>query len=291
MPDIAGPPNRQTSSCPLRRLSSAELLTRQGQIRQFIASARTYYPLAARNLEWWLNQAGARRDVLLSEFDFRNPDCGLPRFLMDTHRKVIALGSRSGVAGVPAGALGIEGRLRLPASDPNSLQSGRNQTLDWEDSVRADFLADTASYTAPVPELDLSIALGGYTVHSRVTVRAQPSVEQRQLIEVVSWQVQVCDYYNWIVAPKMIPHVKIPVCISAEAPIPIPAGVSIPTVPPDAGRVVTAFGYTVVFFKDQWLAEVEAAGGARPFDLYSEVFDAPADVRANFEAVNGMIRI
>jgi hypothetical protein len=141
MPDIAGPPNRTTSTCPLRRLTPAELATRKGYIQQFIASAQTTYPFATRNLGWWINYAGARRDVPLSEFDFSNAACGLPQFLLDKHRPVIALGSNantiSGIKGVPAGALGLEGRLRLPPSDPNSLQPGRNQTLDWEDSLRA----------------------------------------------------------------------------------------------------------------------------------------------------------
>ena len=195
---------------------------------------------------------------------------------------------------MPAGALGIEGRLRLPPSDPNSLQPGRDQTLDWEDSVRAKIVqgASAAIFGAtPTPELDLSIALGGYTVHSRVTVRAQPPVEQRQLIEVVSWQVQICDYYNWIVAQQLDPKTNALVCKSAQALIPIPPGVSIPKVPEDAGYSVTWLGRTVVYFNDQWMAEIEAAGGARPFDLYSEVFGAPTEVQANFEAVNGKIRI
>jgi hypothetical protein len=39
------------------------------------------------------------------------------------------------------------------------------------------------------------------------------------------------------------------------------------------------------------MAEIEAAGGARPFDLYSEVFGAPTEVQVKFEAVNGKIRI
>jgi hypothetical protein len=287
MADIAGPPNKRTSVCSVGRLSAAELRVRQDEIRTAITKARATYPLAASNLEWWLNASGKRRDVPLSEFDFRTTDCGLPRFLVDTHRRVIALGHRSGVAGVPAGALGIEGRLRLPASNRNSLQPGRDQTLDWQDSVKARMVvASLAGYTATLaPERDLSIALGGYTVHSRVTVRAQPRAGTRQLIEVVSWQVQVCDYYNWIVGTQM------KVCTSAKAPIPIPAGVPIPPLPKGAGTVEKVFGETVVYFNDQWMAEVEAAGGARPFELYSEVFDAPADVRANFEAVNGMIRI
>jgi hypothetical protein len=230
--------------------------------------------------------------VRRSDFDFGRADCGLPRFLLNTHRRVIALGVRSGIRGVPAGALGIEGRLRLPASDANSLQAGRDVTLDWEDSVKARMIDPTSSdirATAP-PEPDLSIALGGYTVHSRVTVRAQPptqaGAEQRQVIQVVSWLVQVCDYYNWIATAKVKK-----ICLSAQAPIPIPPGVAIPPVPNGAGTIGTVFGETVVYFNDQWMAEVEHAGGARAFELYSEVFDAPESVRGNFEAVNGVIQI
>jgi len=287
MPDIAGAPNRRASKCPVGRLSAAELGARQGAIRNAITKARPTYPLAASNLEWWLNASGKRRDIPLSEFDFRKTECGLSRHLVGVHRHVIAAGSRSGIKGVPAGALGIQGRLLLPASDRNSLQPGRDQTLDWEDSAKARMVvrveADIAG--APAAERDLSIALGGYTVHSRVTVRAQPRVGTKQSIEVVSWQVQVCDYYNWIVSTKM------KVCTSAQAPIPIPDGVPIPPVPEGAGSVGKLLNQTVVYFNDQWMAEVEFAGGARPFELYSEVFDAPADVRANFEAVNGMVRI
>jgi hypothetical protein len=190
---------------------------------------------------------------------------------------------------VPAGALGIEGRLRLPASDPKSLQPGRDQILDWEDSVRAKgYVATPESYEiSPAPERDLGIALGGYTVHSRVTLRTQTPVEtgQKQSIEVVSWQVQVCDYYNWIVSRKA------GICVGAQAPIFIPPGIDVPPIPEGAGSVSTFKGSKVVITNDLWFAEVEAAGGARPFELYSEVFDAPADVRANFEAVNGTVQI
>ena len=288
MSDIANRPNRRSSSCPMNPLTAAELQTRQSSIRTAATQARATYPLAASNLEWWLDRNGARRDVPLLEFDFSRSDCGLPAHLTNTHRRVIALGHQSGVVGVPAASLGLQGRLRLPSTDPRSLQPGVTQVLDWEDSIRAKMVEPTtAGFTPTAPlQRDLSIGLGGYTIHSRVEVRAQaPSAAGTQVIEIVSWRVQVCDYYNWIVSTRA------GICVSAQAPIPIPQGIPVPPVPEGAGQVRTLMGETVVLFNDQWMAEVEHAGGAHPYEIYSEVFDAPASVRTNFEVVNGSIRV
>src|SRR5262249_2394888 len=261
--DIAGHPNPRTSDCEPGVISAQELQGRVKQIREAIKGARATYPLAAKNLEWWLDGKGKRRNVPLAEFDFFAPDCGLPRHLKETHRKVIALGFESGIDGVKPSALGIQGRLRLPASDPRSLQPGRTQTLDWEDSVKARMLSDYK--VAPAAELDLSIALGGYTVHSRVIVRVRSQMgtdhvstssvatssvatssaatssvatssvaasSGRQLIEVLSWKVQVCDFYNWIIGKDLMGD-----CKTAAAPILVPPGVAIPPVPKGAGTV------------------------------------------------------
>jgi hypothetical protein len=289
--DIATLPPAGRRTCPLSRLAPADLTRRQGEIRTAIARARSAYPLAAANLQHWLNSSGARRDVLLSEFNFLSNDSGLPQFLRSKHRPVIARGHQTGFDDVPAGALGIEGRLRLPRSNPQSLIPGQELALDWQDSVRADMRRRDSRgrpTTAPSLERDLSIALGGYIVHSRVTVRAQPAIRTsagtRQVIEVVSWKVQICDRYDWIVGSVLGQ------CISAEAPILIPSGIAVPPVPQGAGEVRRYFGHTVIMFNDQWMAEVEHSGGARAYVIYSEVFDAPAHVRAEFESINGTVR-
>jgi hypothetical protein len=276
--DIATLPPASSTTCPLARLNTAELARRQSAIQRAIDRARSTYPLAAENLQRWLNNPGARRDIRLSEFNFLDNDSGLPGFLLRTHRPVIARG--------------LERRLALPGTDATSLHPpGREQVLDWQDSVRANMWRPDrlrGAVAAPSLERDLSIALGGYTVHSRVRARARPGVRTsggvRQVVEVVSWKVQICDRFDWIVGSRSGQ------CISAAAPIVIPPGVRVPPVPQGAGTVTTLLGQTVVVFNDQWMHEVEYSGGARSYDIFSEVFDAPAGVRAAFESINGTIR-
>ena len=79
-------------------LTPTDLRARQNEILAAITKARPTYPLAASNLEWWLKASGKRRDIPLSEFDFRAADYGLSRFLLNTHRRVIALGAKSGIS-------------------------------------------------------------------------------------------------------------------------------------------------------------------------------------------------
>ncbi len=291
MPDIAtlSPASRP---CPLPRLVPAELTRRRTAIQTSIRGARGPYPLAAANLQHWLDRSGRRRNISLATFNFLSADCGLPQFLLRKHRPVIARGHAAGFDDVPGSAMGIEGRLRLPATDRRSLRTtGREQVLDWQDSVRANMWRVDAQGTraaAPGLERDLSIALGGYTVHSRVTVRSQPATRTggttRQVIEVVSWQVQICDRYDWTVGSRF------GLCVSAQAIIPIPSGVALPPIPSGAGTVRSAFGQRVIFFNDRWMAEVEGSGGGRQYVIFSAIFDAPTRVRANFQAIDGTIR-
>jgi hypothetical protein len=101
----------------------------------------------------------------------------------------------------------------------------------------------------------------------------------------MSWKVQVCDRYDWIVA------LHLGGCISGIAPIAIPPDVELPPIPRGAGTLTTEQDETIVYFNDKWMAEVELSGGAQAYEIFSNVFDAPANVRANFEAVNGTIRL
>ncbi len=92
--------------------------------------------------------------------------------------------------------------------------------------------------------------------------------------KVVSWKVQICDRYDWINGARAI------------IPIPPEHDVSDLPLPRDAVSVrenIFNTGYSVAYLKDQYLAEVERTGGAKGFNIYSEVFEAPASVKQPFK--------
>jgi hypothetical protein len=235
-------------------LPDPEVTRRRQQVQEAINRSRPTYPLAAKNLQHWLDNTG--RNVTMPGSVFQKPDSGFPAFLESKHR--------------PAIEGGIRNRLALPASDPRSLQPpGVTRVLTWCDSMRA-------SPQAAGTERDLSIALGGFTVKSWVAVRARPTpsgtsgLRGRREVEVLSWRVQICDRYKWFTA--------------GVAPIPIPtAQLQQVPLPPDALQTMgSAGGITFIAVRDEWFKDLEASGGGRQYEVYSEVFDAPASIRSNF---------
>ena len=240
-----------TGRLPGTRLSPTELALRIGQVRRVIASSAATYPLASANLQHWLNNTGATRLIPLSEYNFANAGTGIPAYLLNVHRPII----RDGI------------RNRMSAAHPQSLlPPGTVRVIEWMDSLRAQLFTRsglTITPTAPL-ERDLAIALGGFTVKSVVAVRAR----DMHTVEVMSWRVQVCDRYDWI--------------LGGQALIMIPPGIALPPIPQGAGSVTTFFGHTVVRFNDQWMAEIEASGGARSYEIFSQEFAPPAAVTAVF---------
>jgi hypothetical protein len=242
------------------QLNPTELQRRRRAIQQAIIRSRATYPLSAANLQHWLDGSGNDRLIPQGEYDFTNPDSGVPRHLLQSHRQQIAEG--------------IERRLN--PTHPQSLQPpGTERLLTWQDSMRALPLRRGTLQPSPAMERDLSTALGGFTVSSRVRLRSLPPHGNRQDVEVLSWQVHICDRYDWIVG--------------AAAPILIPSSVALPPIPQGAGTVRSAFGMQLVTVNDVWMAEVEQSGGARAYNIFSDILNVPANVRQNFVAVNGNV--
>lgn len=242
------------------RLNPTELQQRRNAIHQAIIRSRSTYPLSAANLQHWLDGSGNDRLIPQGEYDFTNLDSGVPHHLLQSHRRQIAEG--------------IERRLNT--THPQSLQSlGTQRLLSWQDSMRALPIRRGTLLPSPPMERDLSTALGGFTVSSRVRLRSLQLRGNIQEVEVLSWQAHICDRYDWIVG--------------VAAPILIPSSVALPPIPQGAGTVSSAFGMQLVVLNDVWMAEVEQSGGARAYDIYSDIFNVPANVRQNFVAVNGNV--
>ena len=242
---------RSTATLSSTRLTPAELARRISEVRRVIASSSATYPLASANLQHWLDNTGATRVIPLSEYNFANIGSGIPAHLLNVHRQHISSGIRN----------------RMNAAHAQSLiPIGTVRNIEWMDSMRAQlFTRSGFTYTPTAPlERGLSIALGGFTVKSVVTVRATTL----HTVEVVNWRVQICDRYDWIVG--------------GQALIMIPPGIALPPIPQGAGTVINLFGNRIVRFNDRWMAEIEASGGARAYDIFSEEFAASMPVTAPF---------
>ncbi len=242
-------------------LSAAQVTSRRQQVQQAIDRARATYPVAAGNLQHWLDNTGSTR--ILPGSIFQAADSGVPAFL--------ERGQLSQEAHLDMFRDGIQ--RRLGAGDPESLlPTGTRRVLRYCNSMRA-------SPVGVGVEGDLSIALGGFTVKSWVTLSALlvsssiPLVTQYQ-VRVESWRVQVCDRYDWIAGA--LAQMPIPLADSSLEDIPFP---------PDAVQITPAPvpGYSTVRLRDNWFRELEAAGGGRQYGVYSEIFDAPASLRAILE--------
>jgi hypothetical protein len=84
--------------------------------------------------------------------------------------------------------------------------------------------------------------------------------------------VQICDRYDWF--KKGLANIPIPIPEAELRRVPAP---------PDALQVVGSVGnITFIMVKDEWFGDLEASGGGKQYDIYSELFDAPASVRGPF---------
>lgn len=276
MPDLHTLPARSAGRR-VPEITAAEAERRAGQVRAAAARAGASFPFAASQMTHWIGNTGDRRDIALSDFDFTDPTCGLPAVLRDHTWKQFAVGSRYDS---DLGGGGVEARLGLPESNANSLsRPGSRVTMRVVDSHRARPAGrhGTEYRASPQMEQDLSIAMGGYTIACEMTVESGERRGRTQSVRIVSWKVQVMDRYDWIAG--------------APALVPVPPGTSIDTIPDEAGERFTAFGYTFLRTNDTWFQQIEQAGRAHWFDVYSEVFEAPANLRRTFVATDGRVNI
>lgn len=242
-------------------LSPAEVTTRRRQVQLAIDRSRATYPIAAGNLQHWLDGTGSTR--ILAGSIFQATDSGVPGFLES--------GQLSQYGHLEKFQEGVSRRLN--ASDPESLLPvGTVRVLRYCNSMRA--FPTTGAIGA-----DLSIALGGFTVKSWATLRARqvtsslPLVTQYQ-VTVESWRVQVCDRYDWIA--NAVAEMPMPVADAELGEMPFPAeAVQVTSIP--------GTGHSTVRLRDDWFRQLEASGGGRQYALYSEIFDAPANLRATLE--------
>jgi hypothetical protein len=266
------------------------------------------------------------RRISSSEFNFSKNDAVIWH-LEQVHRKRIAGGPGSGHEVVDDSRQitskrdyyhGIHDRLQLPQrfdTDPNlqPLQPwGVERTITFSDSTRAQHIYQ-GQPTKP-DEQDLAIALGGFTVASEVKVRAKkPRIENGETIqevEVVSWKVQVCDSYDWnfqasaVMPPGVISKLQkyrktlAPIAEALGLPFAKELqqdGLRLPPefakdlkIPDGLGSLeVSDDGSVILQINDNYMREVEAAGGAQKFQVFSEVFDAPKSVPKDFVFKDG----
>jgi hypothetical protein len=273
---------RQTNPCipkesePLpgvTTLPAEELANRRKQIQEAINQGKADYPIASDNIQHWLDNSGTDKILPLASVNFASEDSGVPQHLNDVHRLRIAKEDKDG------NIQGITRRLN-PGDTESLYPPGTERTLKWIDSMRAKAFKSTLGgiVRSPQLELDLAVALGGFTVYSEVRIRAlDPSPDQQiKEVEVLSWKVQVCDIYDWIK--------------DARANIIIPPGMDVPKVIPEDSidRIDEVMGFKYVRVNDNWFAQVQKSGGAKTYKLFSEIFEAPANVKRNFSVSNGV---
>lgn len=271
---------RQKEMCSLpaevisgEKLSQAELTKRRGDIQKAIDGTKGIYPLAAENLQHWLDGTGAERRLSLTDADFTSEDSGVPRYLREVHRSRIAGKNKEGT---------IQGiTLRLDRAHPETLYPKGNEqvyperVLKWQEAMVPEL--ERNNVTNPRLEVELSFALGGFTVASEVRVRAKnpsPGTIIKE-VEVLSWRVQICDNYNFRTD-------------TSRAIIAIPIGIEVPPLPEGAGMKIGEFGgYQMFLAPDSYYNAVEASGGAKQYRIFSDIFDAPESVCGSFKVVDG----
>lgn len=244
-------------------LTPAEVTRRRDQVRRAARRARSRFPIAAANLEHWVDGGGATRNLPGSIFQRANS--GVPYFLEN--------GQFSQYAHLEVMQEGIARRLRLPTTDPSSLLPvGTARLLVYCNSMRAN--PESGSTAA-----DLSIALGGFTVKSWVTLRARrvgtDGGDRSYQVTVESWRVQICDRYDWIAHGLATMPFPIPNSQLEGLPLP-PEAITVTPVPMTETSIVR--------MDDDWFRQLEANGGGQQFAIYSEIFDAPASLRSALES-------
>jgi hypothetical protein len=123
---------------------------------------RLGYTQAALNLEQWRDAKG---DRVMPASSFSSEQF-LRNHLRNKHRPRFIEGARK--------------RLQN-----GMLAPGKKVEMDWTDSVNAPLNSD------------LWFALGGFTVHSHVTVTVAPAGGNAATLRFVSWQTDISDTYNW----------------------------------------------------------------------------------------------
>jgi hypothetical protein len=253
------------------KLSQEELEDRRKKIQEAINGTKGIYPLAAANLQHWLDNSGTDRRLSLSDVNFASEDSGVPRYLRDVHRERIALKDKgNNIQGITR---------RLDRGHPETLYPAGEErvypkrVLRWQETMRPEL--EREGVRSPGLEVELSFALGGFTVSSEVTVRAKdpsPGTVIKE-VEVLSWSIQICDLYNFKTD-------------TSKAIIPVPIGIEVPPIPEGAGGKIGDFprlGYQLFTTSDSWYNDVEVSGGAKQYRIFSDIFDAPESVRASFK--------
>ena len=156
-------------------LPAEELANRRNQIQEAINQGKADYPIASDNIQHWLDNSGTDKLLPLASVNFASEDSGVPQHLNDIHRLRLAREDKDG---------NIQGiTKRLNPGDAESLYpAGTERTLKWVDSMRAKAFKMTLGgiVRSPHLELDLTVALGGFTVSSEVRIRAlDPSPDQQ----------------------------------------------------------------------------------------------------------------
>lgn len=132
------------------------------KVDRMIAWGRASYPLASANLRHWRGGSGTTR--VLKPDEFRS-ERFLNEHLIQRHRPRFITGATRRV-----------GTGELSPTKP--------ATMEWTDSVNAPYLTD------------LFFAMGGFTVHSVVTVEVALDGDRYRL-RFASWRTDVSDRYDW----------------------------------------------------------------------------------------------
>jgi hypothetical protein len=240
------PPTQSTTGT---LLSASEVATRRADIASAIARAKVTRPLAAANLQHWLDNTGS--ELVMSTKTFLDFNSSLSNLLSDTSTKF---------------EQGIKARLANPKHPQGSLlPEGTVRFLQFRDGVRP---AITGAGIAP----DLAIAVGAYLAHSVIWVKANPPTTSGGIfgigatktwkVDILRWCVQVMDCYDWN--------------FGAKTPIPVdPAQIQNFPLPP-AALTIRQFGpITTVEIKDDYFRDLEVSGGGKAYLVFTEPFDAP----------------
>jgi hypothetical protein len=250
-------------------LAPAEVQRRRGLVQNAINQARATRPLAAANLQHWLDNTGG--ELRMSSAPFLNPESGLEAFLQNTVRRELEAGIRA--------------RLTNANHQQGSLQPpGVVRFLQYRSGTRPSATGGVAALITGRYSVaaDLSIAVGAYYIHSTLWVRARPNPAHSGgflglgqattwTVDILRWAVQVYDAYDWN--------------LGAQTAIPIPPGVSLQNqgVPLEALNVQNyPGGIRTATTRDDWFRDLEVSGGGRAYLIYTDPFPAPAAVMGPF---------
>ncbi len=244
-------------------LAAAEVASRKAALTATVAAVRSTVPLAAGNLEHWLDTTGTLRKMAALPFlDFRS---GVPSFLNHKVR--------------PKLEAGITARLQNTSHPGGSLlPPGTVRFLQWQDSIRCKPLD-------PGVGGDLAIALGGFIVHSAVWVSAAVKSTSGLVFKNVTytvkfqrWCVQVYDCYDWNLGSFtqfLVPPPKVPDAEKLLTQFPPSAWSRVGPNTPGLGQLYQ--------FNDNYFRDLEVSGGGKAYLVYTEPFAAPSSVMYDFE--------